>query len=386
METFFLDLISFYVFRRLVRPSAGSDASPSVGRSSSSAREEERRKVLEMEAAHARRGSHGGVVAGGGGAAVGRSTSRASRATAPAGGGRPVVVRSRPLSDERDSQYSGYSSSSAKPGGPGAVQQQRLARIKRSTSNATTAGVGPRFAPGGPRKKLPASLTSSLNSSESENAANGGQRSVFLHSACVADIPPNTVERRAAAQQQQQQPAGPPPQRAQSAESRDNLLGRPQQQQMGNGTGGSNLQKSKKISRSISLLTPWKARQQQRAAGQLQSGEIHYDNNNIYGQGGGMASSSAKPPRPPPPSQRQRIIIPTSTMQRDKKSASSTNLLRDEQGGGGTPHFVHQEVQEPMVIGEERRTVQRAPNKVSRSVSMPKDTRLAGWFKRKKRV
>ena len=378
-----------------------------MGRSgSSSAREEERRKVLEIEEerlrlAQIRRGS-GGIP--GGAAGVGRSGSRASRTAgaAASGSARPVVVRTRPLSDDRDSQYSGHSSSSAKPvSGVGRFEQGgRLARVKRSTSNATHNGVGvagPRVtgaaAPVPGRKKLPASLTSSLNSSESENvqhnnggvsvgAAANGQRSVFLHSACVADIPPNTTERR------QPPPPPLPPQRAQSAESRENMLGRPQHGQQSAGgppPTSSNLQKSKKISRSISLLTPWKARQQQRggggAQGQQYGGEIHYDNNNIYGQGGGMATSG-KPPRPPPASQRGRIIIPSSggppttsstAMQRDKKSASSTNLHQDEP---------------PIIIGEERssRTMQRTPAKVSRSVSMPKDTRLAGWFRKKRRV
>ncbi len=325
-------------------------SSPSVGRSSSSAREEERRKVLEIEREMARRG---------GSQQVGRSTSRASRGT----GRQQVIVRTRPMSqDDRDSQYSGHSSSSAKHRFEHPQNGARLARIKRSTSNATSAGVNG----GGPRvvqqhrKKLPASLTSSLNSSESEPVANGnnanGNRSVFLHSACVADIPPNSVEKH-----QKPQP------RAQSAESRENnnnTLARQQQQQ-------SNLQKSKKISRSISLLAPWKRQPRSQSSG-AQFSEIHYDNNNIYGQGGGM-SSSGKPPRPPPPSQRGRIIIPAG----DKKSASSTNLLKTDS--------------EQMIVGNERsRTLQRSSNngnssKVSRSVSMPKDTRLAGWFRKKKR-
>ena len=53
----------------------------------------------------------------------------------------------------------------------------------------------------------------------------------------------------------------------------------------------STLKNSKKISRSISLLAPWKPRPvQQRFT------ELHYDNGNIYGMGGGTAG---KPPRPP---------------------------------------------------------------------------------------
>ena len=156
------------VFETLRTRSRGSrrdvagDASPMGGRSSSSAREEERRKVLEMEAQH----QAGRRVAGG---PVSRSASRVSRLGPPQSGG--VVVRTRPLSDDRDSQYSGHSSSSAmrgreppprqaasSVGGVGSrFDQNRLNKVKRSTSNAT-ASAGARIIN---RKKLPGSVTSS---------------------------------------------------------------------------------------------------------------------------------------------------------------------------------------------------------------------------------
>ena len=228
--------------------------------------------------------------------------------------------------------------------GPGKLNrfdQNRIGRVKRSTSNATnsTSAMGVRRELIN-RKKMPGSVTSSLNSSESEpNAANGGQRSVYLHAACVADIPVNGEARKA------------PPPRALSAESRDNLAA---------GAGASNLQKSKKISRSISLLAPFKPKPVQN-----RYSEILYDNSGAYVPGTG------KPPRPPPPTARKG----PATMQRDKKSASSSDLLNDQAGP------------KPSVVIGEPRTVQKRPTaKVSRSVSMPKDTRLAGWFKKRKRV
>ncbi len=360
------------VFRRHRAPVAAevaSDSSPvPTARSSGSAREEERRKVLEIEEERLRREREVQQLRrAGGGVGIGRSTSRVG----------PRIVKA-----DNDSQYSGHSSSSAVrrepsgagPGGGGRFDPNKLARIKRSTSNATNASSRVNSTTAGGvrrellnRKKLPGSVTSSVNSSESDQgaaanaaaAASAGNRSVFLHAACVADIPPNTVEATAAAVAAVKRTATQPPpqqqqQRALSTESRDNVA---------DGVGASSLQKSKKISRSISLLTPWKPKPVQK-----QFSEIHYDNGNIYGMGGGTAG---KPPRPPPV---RRGGPSPATMQRDKKSASSTNLLRDDSSS------------DPMTSEERGRRilVQKKPSKVSRSVSMPKDTRLAGWFKKRK--
>ena len=104
-------------------------------------------------------------------------------------------------------------------------------------------------------------------SSESENnnglgdkqGGGGGQRSVFLHAACVADIPV-------------QGPGGPGEagKRGPRAVSADASLsggrnggppmGQQQQQQRSQGPPQTqaNLKNSKKLSRSISMLAPWK--------------------------------------------------------------------------------------------------------------------------------
>ena len=57
-------------------------------------------------------------------------------------------------------------------------------------------------------------------------------------------------------------------------------------------------------------------------------------------------------------------------MSRDKKFASSSDLLQDEQE----------------VVVQPQPSPSKTSSRVSRSVSMPKDTRLAGWFKKRKRV
>ena len=181
---------------------------------------------------------------------------------------------------------------------------------------------------------MPGSVTSSVNSSESEhgsagqsaisrgtNQSNQSNRSVYLHATAVADIPSskplNTGE---------------------------------------NKMTGSNLQKSKKISRSISLLAPFKKQAPKEK-------EVLYDSS-------GQITHSGKPPRAPPPPVR-RIPAADQPMSRDKKFASSSDLLQDEN---------------EVVMSYPEDSNSKSPSKVSRSVSMPKDTRLAGWFKKRKRV
>merc|ERR1719412_3100412 len=98
---------------------------------------------------------------------------------------------------ENESQYSGHSSSSV------ALKnrynlQQGAGRLKRTGSTATTGSARQVIS----RKKMPGSVTSSVNSSESEhgsagqsaisratNQSNLSNRSVFLHATAVADIP-----------------------------------------------------------------------------------------------------------------------------------------------------------------------------------------------------
>ncbi len=301
------------------RISRDSDASPIGGRSS---REEERRKVLEIEEERQRREREVQLRRGIASAQVGRSGSRVG------------MMKRNPgiVSTDQESQYSGNSSSGAIR--KGHYDQPRVVKVKRTSSNANSSvgganGVRRDFN----RRKVPASVTSSLNSTESENTQNGN-RSVYLHSACVVDIPLNDKPKR-------------PPPRALSAERRESLPN--------NQPPTANLQRSKKLSRSISFLGPFKPKPTPK-----RPVEIHYDNSGAYVN---------KPPRPP-----SRINVQPARP--DNKSASSINLLVQPN--------------EPEVNLSERQTggnnQSNNPNsRVSRSVSMPKDTRLAGWFKRKKK-
>lgn len=155
-----------------------------------------------------------------------------------------------------------------------------------------------------------------------------------------------------------------------------------------NAASTSNLKNSKKISRSISLLAPWKPRNYKD-----KFEVIHYDNRTLYsnppttvtvGPGGTTTTSNAptsgKPPRPPVPPVTRRVVP-------DKKSASSTDLLRDSQPMPSIqPQPAPTATPASAALLERRaQTLQRPQSKVSRSVSMPKDSRLAGWFKKRKR-
>ena len=342
-------------------------------------------------------------------AQVSRSASRASRTAHVTNAGprgyKPGVPRHLSADVDRESQYSGHSSSQTVPlPGPAGSKLNRfdqhrvgVSRVRRSTSNANAAAMGGVRREINQRKtKIPGgSLTSSINSSESEQGSHAGQsaisrntarsnRSVYLHAAAVADIPtPDNIR-----------PAGPPP-RSLSAESRDNLAansGTINAQSRSNAgpppVTNSNLKGSKKISRSISMLNPkqWKPR----GPVQDKSHEIHYDNGNLYANPAtrvtvepGNYPAAQKPPRPPtaPPPPPTNGPNPVRKPARgvDPKSASSSDLLRDEENTT------------PAVILAERKsnaggTQDKKSSKVSRSVSMPKDSRLAGWFKKRKRM
>ena len=194
-----------------------------------------------------------------------------------------------------------------------------------------------------------------------------------------------------------------------SAESQDNLTvtsGTINAQTRNHSQGppptnnNSNLKGSKKISRSISLLAPWKPRPELK-----RDLEINYDNGNLYAnpatrvtvQPGNMppaaaANASSKPPRPPtappppPPStvRRNQSATRRGVVDHNSKSASSSDLLRDD------PIDHSSEDTTPAVILAERKAAQteaeKRAAKVSRSMSMPKDSRLAGWFKKRKRI
>ena len=304
-------------------------------------REEERRKIIELE----RRAEKGRPVS------VSRSSSRVSKLMP---GVRTKNKFMGATETENESQYSGHSSSSVKRdvGLKSRYNSNNISgvggRVKRSGSTATTSSARQVIS----RKKMPGSVTSSINSSESENGqsaisratnqSNLSNRSVYLHATAVADIP--------------------------SAKPTSNGAGAiGENKQLG---GSSNLQKSKKISRSISLLAPFKKQQQQSASGRGAAAaagvekEVIYDNN-------GQIVHSGKPPRAPPAPIRKIMPGDSHTMSREKKFASSSDLLADEGEVMSSP---------------EDPTNSKTQSKVSRSVSMPKDTRLAGWFKKRKRV
>jgi len=291
--------------RREIEISQDDEEEEVVRSPTSLAREEERRKILELEEDRRRKGT----------GAVSRSTSRVNKI---------IGLKSKPKvaeTTENESQYSGHSTSSLrKDQVRSRLNNGQPRTVKRTASSAT------RSTSGG-RRKLPSSLTSSINSSESEHGSGRGttvsgqsNRSVYLHATAVADIPANTTKHPPAVD-----------------------------------SAASNLKNSKKISRSISLLTPFKPKQSAKEK------EVVYDS------AGNQVQHSGKPPRPPP--QPSRRVQPP-TMTKEKKFASSSDLLRDEGVVVVAP------LQEPKPVS----------SKVSRSVSMPKDTRLAGWFKKRKRV
>jgi len=283
-------------------------------------RDEERRKIIELEEERRRKEMKPGNVS--------RSGSRVSKIMGGKLKGPRLAGGGGETETDAQSQYSGHSA-------PNLMKSRYNSngRVKRTGSSATTSSARQIIS----RKKMPGSLTSSVNSSESENgqsaisratgASAASNRSVFLHATAVADIPsnkPNTAGDR----------PGPVP--------------------------ASNLQKSKKISRSISLLAPFKK------TAPAKEKEVMYDSS-----GQVVAGGSGKPPRAPPAPVRR--LPAGEPMSRDKKFASSSDLLQDEQEVNVQPQ------QEPIASG-------KTSSRVSRSVSMPKDTRLAGWFKKRKRV
>merc|ERR1719410_1090885 len=154
-------------------------------------REEERRKIIELERRNEKRP-----------VSVSRSGSRVSKL---------MGVKSKPkfmgtTETENESQYSGHSGSSLKrdvsmKNRYNLQQGGHAGRLKRTGSSATTTTTGSARQVIG-RKKMPGSVTSSVNSSESEhgsagqsaisrgtNQSNQSNRSVYLHATAVADIP-----------------------------------------------------------------------------------------------------------------------------------------------------------------------------------------------------
>merc|ERR1719412_1158402 len=322
-----------------------------------------------------------------------------------------------------------------------------VGRVKRSTSSATNNGgvvLGNAAAMHGARreinrKKMPGSLTSSINSSESEqggappsaisratSAQSASNRSVFLHAAAVADIP-CAGDRPPMAKINPQNKPEPNPAtgahvRALSADSRRDVNLAAKAGAL-NAKQDSNLKGSKKVSRSISLLAPWSRNRPQK-----ENLEIHYDNSAVYSQAPATSVTVGKPPRPPQggmqgtgpgssvtiSSARPHMGPGSSILRNEKaKSASSHDLLHENDSsviiepemnginssasvisGPGPARItnsrrpMHHSPPSVLVANQQRsKTLPAKPvnGKVSRSVSMPKDTRIAGWFKKRKR-
>ena len=440
-----------------------------IEKSPSTTREEERRKVLEIEEERIRRERSNPQLAR---RPISRSASRATSAGAagrtahvqPAGprGFRPARHLVPDL--DHDSQYSGHSSSSAimqknhnnlLANGVNKMSrfdQHRVGvgRVKRSTSSANTNNgngvvLGNAAAMHGARreinrKKMPGSLTSSINSSESEqggappsaisratSAQSAGNRSVFLHAAAVADIPcagdrPPMANINTHANKATTKPApgaATTHVRALSADSRRdvNLAAKAGALNAKPDTNA-NLKGSKKVSRSISMLAPWSRQRGQ----QKENLEIHYDNSAVYSQAPATSVTVGKPPRPP-----QGGIGPGSSIT-VSSARPNGSILRNEKSKSASSHdLLHENdvtdasvIMEPemnngaasvisgpvrMMANHRRPPVQHSPpsvlvanqqraktlpakgvnGKVSRSMSMPKDTRISGWFKKKKR-
>merc|ERR1719369_71106 len=244
-------------------------------------RDEERRKIIELEEERRRKEMKPGNVS--------RSGSRVSKIMGGKLKGSRLAGGGGETETDAQSQYSGHSA-------PNMMKSRYSSngRVKRTGSSATTNSARQIIS----RKKMPGSLTSSINSSESENGQSAisratgtsaaSNRSVFLHATAVADIPSN----------------------------------KPANGDKANGaaTPQSNLQKSKKISRSISLLAPFK-----KNASSPKEKEVMYDSSGQVVSGG-----SGKPPRAPPAPVR-RLQAPGEgdrPIPRDKKFASSSDLLQ----------------------------------------------------------
>lgn len=184
---------------------------------------------------------------------------------------------------------------------------------------------------------------SSVNSSESDGSAMQSaasaesQRSVYLHATTVADIPTVTPVTNSTRAQQLQAAR----RKAQSREDMSAL----------SGTTGSTLRRTRQISRSYSVLAPWKPRHYR------DKFEITYSNQQqpaMTGQPPAVVDAG-KPPRAPV-RRREDVIM------------ESEDLA---------------DVYRPSVA--QRQTLSKSGTSVSRSSTMPKNSKLmAGWFRKKK--
>ena len=178
---------------------------------------------------------------------------------------------------------------------------------------------------------------SSVNSSESAASAES-QRSVYLHATTVADIPTVIPVTNRAAQLQAAR------RKAQSREDMSAL----------SGTTGSTLRRTRQISRSYSVLAPWKPRHYR------DKFEITYSNQQQPAAAVPfqpvVAGDAGKPPRVPI-RRREDVIM---------ESEDSADVYRPD-------------------VAQRQQTSSKTGTPVSRSSTMPKNTKLmAGWFRKKK--
>ncbi|XP_071438616.1 uncharacterized protein [Hetaerina americana] len=219
------------------------------------------------------------------------------------------------------------------------------------------------------------------------------QRSVYLHAATVGDIPgPAKAPAPAAQQPAAAAAAALSKTTKKKAGSREELHQR--RPMVANKTT---------LSRSVSVLAPWRPRHRPGS-----NVDVHYDSSGAYtpnpnGNGGGMVTG--RPPKAPRTANGTGQVVRSSrgmsasveSLQRAKKASpprhtttqrsrdGRESALRSERRHGSSRRDVHK-------VGVERVTAHDAPTRgssgvtVTRSASMPKDSRLAGWWFRRKKV
>ncbi|KAK4010787.1 hypothetical protein OUZ56_019919 [Daphnia magna] len=271
----------------------------------------------------------------------------------------PPATTAAAAQSHRQMRYFGDTDLESQPSRGGGYSSRYMPKAKVLRSASSAAGMGA-VRRGVLHQRGRHQPVSSVNSSESDGSAMQSaagsaesQRSVYLHATTVADIPVTSHGRTA----QQQLLAS----RRHKAQSREDMSAL-------SGTTGSTLRRTqtRQISRSYSVLAPWKPRHYR------DKYEITYSNQQ---QPGGGQSAPAmvvgdvgKPPRAPV-RRREDVIV---------ESEDSGEAYRPSAAAG------------PTAVGQ-RQTEATSSSKtggpsVSRSSTMPKNSKLmAGWFRKKKR-
>ncbi|KAI9558992.1 hypothetical protein GHT06_015781 [Daphnia sinensis] len=273
-------------------------------------------------------------------------------ANGPSESAPPPPAATSAAQSHRQMRYFGDTDLESQPSRGGGYSSRYMPKAKVLRSASSAAGMGA-VRRGVLHQRGRHHPVSSVNSSESDGSAMQSaagsaesQRSVYLHATTVADIPVTSHGRTA----QQQLLAS----RRHKAQSREDMSAL-------SGTTGSTLRRTqtRQISRSYSVLAPWKPRHYR------DKYEITYSNQQ---QPGGQPAPAmvvgdvGKPPRAPV-RRREDVIVesedsgdayrPSAVAQRQTGATSSSKT-------GGTS--------------------------VSRSSTMPKNSKLmAGWFRKKKR-